>query len=118
VAPLLQELGTQEEEAARTLGASTLQTFFKVTLPNIRWGLLYGVALTTARAIGEIGAVLVVSGAITGQTETATLYILRAFDEGDDPQGYIVAIALAFISILILAGIEIFKHREERELAI
>jgi sulfate/thiosulfate transport system permease protein len=118
VAPLLQELGTQEEEAARTLGASALQTFFRVTLPNIRWGLLYGIALTTARAIGEIGAVLVVSGAITGQTETATLYILRAFDEGDDPQGYIVAITLALISIVLLAGIEIFKHREERELAI
>jgi sulfate transport system permease protein len=118
VAPLLEELGTQEEEAARTLGASSLQTFFKVTLPNIRWGLLYGVALTTARAIGEIGAILVVSGAITGHTETATLYILRAFDEGDDPQGYIVAITLALISIVLLAAIEIFKHKEEKELVI
>jgi sulfate/thiosulfate transport system permease protein len=118
VAPLLQELGTEEEEAARTLGASTLQTFFTVTLPNIRWGLLYGIALTTARAIGEIGAVLVVSGSITGHTETATLYVLRAFDEGNDPQGYIVAMTLALISILLLFGIEIFKRKEEKELAI
>ncbi len=118
VAPLLEELGTQEEEAARTLGASTLQTFFTVTLPNIRWGLLYGIALTTARAIGEIGAVLIVSGQITGHTETATLYILRAFDEGQDARGYIVAMTLALISIVLLAGIEIFKHREERELAL
>ncbi len=118
VAPLLQELGTEEEEAARTLGASTLQTFFKVTLPNIRWGLLYGIALTTARSIGEIGAVLVVSGAITGQTETATLFVLRSFDEGHDPEGYIVAMTLALVSILILVGIEVFKRREEKELAL
>jgi len=88
-----------------------------VTLPNIRWGLLYGVALTTARAVGEVGAVLIVSGSIAGQTETATLYILRAFDEGKDPSGYMVALVLALVSIVLLAGIEIFKAREEKELS-
>ena len=114
VVPVLQEVGVTEEEAARTLGASAFQTFFRVTLKNIRWGLLYGIALTTARSIGEIGAVLIVSGQITGQTETATLYVLRAFDQFQDQQGYIVALTLALVSILLLVLIEIFKRRQER----
>jgi sulfate transport system permease protein len=116
VVPVLQELGVSEEEAASTLGASSWQTFFRVTLKNIRWGLLYGIALTTARAIGEIGAILIVSGSITGQTETATLYILRAFDQNQDASGYVVALTLALVSIVLLVGIEVFKRREEKEL--
>ena len=115
VVPVLEELGVSEEEAASTLGASSWQTFFRVTLKNIRWGLLYGIALTTARAIGEIGAILIVSGSITGQTETATLYILRAFDQNQDASGYVVALTLALVSIVLLVGIEVFKRREERE---
>jgi sulfate/thiosulfate transport system permease protein len=114
VVPVLKEVGVTEEEAARTLGASSLQTFFRVTLKNIRWGLLYGIALTTARSIGEIGAVLIVSGSITGQTETSTLYILRAFDQNQDQEGYIVAITLALVSIGLLVAIEAFKNRQER----
>jgi sulfate/thiosulfate transport system permease protein len=116
VTPVLLELGTSEEEAARTLGASSMQTFFRVTLKNIRWGLLYGIALSTARSIGEIGAVLIVSGQITGRTETATLIVLRFFDQYQDASAYIVALSLALVSILLLTGIEIFKRREEREL--
>ena len=114
VVPVLQEVGVTEEEAACTLGASSFQTFFRVTLKNIRWGLLYGIALTTARSIGEIGAVLIVSGQLTGQTETATLYVLRAFDQFQDQQGYIVALTLALVSIVLLVLIEIFKRRQER----
>jgi len=111
VVPVLEELGMEEEQAAWTLGASRLQTFFRVTLRNIRWGLLYGIALSAARAIGEVGAVLIVSGLLQGQTETATLYILRAFDQYQDQQGYIVALTLAAFSIVLLIGIETFKRR-------
>ncbi|HET7483413.1 MAG TPA: sulfate ABC transporter permease subunit [Actinomycetota bacterium] len=115
VAPVLREIGTNEEDAARTLGASGFQTFVRVTLPNIRWGLLYGIALATARALGEIGAVLIVSGAIQGQTETATLYVLRALEERQEPSGFVVALALAAVSVAILGAIEIFKRNRERK---
>jgi sulfate transport system permease protein len=115
VAPVLEELGTDEEDAARTLGASSIQTLVRVVLPNIRWGLLYGAALTTARAIGEIGAVLLVSGIVKGKTETATIYILTAYEERLDTQGNIVALVLAGVSIVLLIGIEMFKHRHVRE---
>src|SRR5204862_8135873 len=115
VAPVLEELGTEEEQAAWSLGASRLQTFFRVALPNIRWGLLYGIGLSAARAIGEVGAVLIVSGALQGQTETATLYILRAFDQYQDAQGYVVALTLAAFSIVLLIGIETLRRRRMRE---
>jgi sulfate/thiosulfate transport system permease protein len=115
VAPVLEELGTEEEDAARTLGASSPQTLFRVVLPNVRWGLFYGIALTTARAIGEIGAVYIVSGVLKGQTETATIYILTAFEERFDAQGNIVALTLAAISIVLLIAIELSKRGRVRE---
>ncbi|MGZ4148765.1 MAG: sulfate ABC transporter permease [Actinomycetota bacterium] len=115
VQPVLEELGKDEEDASRTLGASIGQTFRKVTLPNIRWALFYGIALSTARAIGEIGAVLLVSGHIQGKTDTATLYIYGAVENRQLPSAYIVAITLALVSILLLAGIEFAKRRMEKE---
>jgi sulfate transport system permease protein len=92
-----------------------LQTFFRVTLPTIKWALLYGIGLTTARALGEIGAVLIVSGSLQGQTETATLYIFRALEERQDQSALVVALSLAATSIVLLIAIEVFKHRSKKE---
>jgi sulfate transport system permease protein len=115
VVPVLEEIGLDEEDASRTLGASVWLTFFKVTLPNIRWALAYGIALTTARAIGEIGAVLIVSGLIQGRTETATLFIYRAYEERQTAEAYVVALVLAAVSVTLLLVIEVLRHRQEAE---
>jgi sulfate transport system permease protein len=115
VVPVLEEIGLDEEDASRTLGASVWHTFFRVTLPNIRWALAYGIALTTARAIGEIGAVLIVSGLIQGKTETATLFIFRAYEERQTAEAYVVALVLAAVSVGLLIVIELLRHRQERE---
>ena len=117
VQPVLEEVGVDEEDAARTLGASVWQSFRKVTIPNIRWGLFYGVALSAARAIGEIGAVLIVSGGIQGKTETATIYIFRAVEERQTASAYVVALTLAAVSIVLLVGIETAKRRMDKERA-
>jgi sulfate transport system permease protein len=117
VVPVLEELGMEEEQAAWTLGAGRIQTFFRITLPNIKWGLLYGIALSSARAIGEVGAVLVVSGLLQGRTETATLFILRAFDQFQDDQGYVVALTLGLFSIVMLVSIEATKRLSEHRRA-
>ena len=100
--PLVQAQGNEEEEAALTLGASGLQTFFRVTLPNIKWGLLYGVILCNARAMGEFGAVSVVSGHIRGRTNTMPLHIEILYNEYQFAPAFAVASLLALLALAML----------------
>ena len=114
VAPVLGQVSLDQENAALTIGANRLQTFWHVTLPAIRWGLLYGVSLTFARAVGEIGAVLVVSGGVSRLTETSTLFIFRSLDDRNYVGANAMAVVLAGISFAILTVIEYLKKRTER----
>jgi sulfate transport system permease protein len=111
--PVLQEIGVEPEQAAYTLGASGAQTFRRVTLPGIRWGLAYGMTLTLARALGEFGAVLVVGGAIVGRTETATIYIYRSMEERQYVAAFASAVALALLSFAVLIVMEYVRRRTE-----
>ena len=114
LAPVLEQIGTESESAAYTMGASPWTAFWRITLPAVRWGLLYGVSLTFARAIGEFGAILVVGGTIAGLTETATLYVYRALDERHPVDAYAVAVVLALFSFVLLLGMEYFRKRRRR----
>ena len=102
--PLMQEQGTQEEEAAISLGASGLQTFFRVTLPNVKWALLYGVLLCNARAMGEFGAVSVVSGHVRGETDTMPLHIEILYNEYHFVPAFAVASLLALLALVTLVA--------------
>lgn len=99
VVPVLREVGTDQEEAAATLGAGGFQTFWRITLPAIRWGIIYGVVLTTARALGEYGAVRVVSGGIAGKTETLTLHVEERFQAFDYVAAYGSSVVLAILAL-------------------
>jgi sulfate transport system permease protein len=113
VVPVLREIGTDQEQAAATLGASGLQTFRRITLPAIRFGVAYGVVLTTARALGEFGAVSVVSGRISGQTETATLYVQNQFEGFNVTGAYAASVVLALLAVATLLAMTLLKPKEE-----
>jgi sulfate transport system permease protein len=115
--PLMVDQGRDEEEAAVSLGASGFQTFLKVTLPNIKWGLLYGVLLCNARALGEFGAVSVVSGHIRGQTNTMPLHVQLLYDNYDYTGAFAVAAILAMLALLTLAVKSFLEWRYADELA-
>ena len=113
--PLMQEQGTQDEEAAISLGASGLQTFFRVTLPNVKWALLYGVLLCNARAMGEFGAVSVVSGHIRGETNTMPLYIEILYNEYQFMAAFAVASLLALLALVTLIAKVLLERRAATE---
>jgi sulfate/thiosulfate transport system permease protein len=114
VVPVLREIGDEQEEAASTLGASPSQTFWRITLPAIRWGVAYGVVLTTARALGEFGAVSVVSGRIAGRTETMTLHVEERFQAFDLVGAYAASVVLAMLAFVTLLSMTFLRPRSER----
>jgi sulfate transport system permease protein len=113
VVPVLREFGVDQEEVAYTLGAGKWTTFWRVTLPSIRWGLAYGVTLTVARSLGEFGALLVVSGNVLGRTQTATLYVHDGIESFDTEGAYAASVLLAGVSFVMLVGMEALRKRVE-----
>jgi sulfate transport system permease protein len=109
VIPVLREVGTDQEEAAYTLGASDWRAFWRVTLPSIRWGVAYGIILTTARSLGEFGAVTIVSGKLTGKTETLTLHVEERIDSFDFVGAYTASVVLAMMAISVLLVMQLFE---------
>ena len=111
--PVLQEIGTDQEMAAATLGANTWQTFWRITLPSIRWGVAYGIVLTTARVLGEFGAVTIVSGSITGKTQTLPLFVEKQFANFNLPGAYGASLVLAMLALLTLFAMNLLKRKED-----
>lgn len=115
VTPVLEEVGDEQEQAAATLGATGWQTFWRITLPSIRWGVAYGVVLSVARSIGEFGAVSVVSGKIAGETETLTLLVEKRFQNYDLAGAYAASALLACIALATLLAMTLIKPRREED---
>jgi len=112
VVPVLREIGTDQEQAASTLGASPWQTFWRITLPAIRWGVGYGVVLSTARVLGEFGAISVVSGKLSGRTETLTLRVEDRFQSFDLTGAYAASMVLALLALATLLVMNLLKRKE------
>ena len=115
VIPVLQEIGDDQEKAAETLGSGPWNTFWRITLPAIRWGVSYGVVLTMARALGEFGAVSVVSGKVSGQTETLPLYVQKQFETFHSVGAYTSSLILAAIALATLLAMNLMRRKENDE---
>jgi sulfate transport system permease protein len=111
VIPVLREIGTEQEQAARSLGANEWQTFWRITLPGIRWAVVYGVVLTLARSLGEFGAVKVVSGNVSGQSRTAPLAVEEAYLNFNQEGAYALAFVLASVSVVCIIVVAILRRR-------
>jgi sulfate transport system permease protein len=112
VVPVLQEIGTDQEQAASTLGANAWQTFWRITLPAIRWGVAYGMVLTTARVLGEFGAVTIVSGSISGKTQTLPLFVAKQFEQFNFAGAYGASLLLAVLALSTLLAMNLLKRKE------
>jgi sulfate transport system permease protein len=113
VVPTLREIGEEQEQAAHTLGASGWQTFWRITLPSIRWAVIYGIVLTTARCLGEYGAVAVVSGSIQGKTETATLRVQEEYENLHYAGAFGISLVLAAIAVLVLLAMVRLRPKQD-----
>lgn len=111
IVPVLEEIGTEQEQAAESLGANGLQRFWRITLPSIKWGIVYGVVLTLARSLGEFGAVKVVSGNVLGQTRTATLAVEEKYLNFDQQGAYATAFLLAMVSVACIVVVAIIRPK-------
>ena len=114
VVPTLEEIGMEQEQAARSLGANAWQTFWRITLPGIKWAIVYGVVLTLARSLGEFGAVKVVSGNVLGETRTATLTVEEKYLNFDQQGAYAVAFLLAMVSVICIVVVALIRPKEEK----
>ena len=114
VVPVLQEIGDDQEQAARSLGASGVQVFRRITLPGIKWAIVYGVVLATARSIGEFGAVKIVSGNIVGQSQTATLVVEQEYQNFNQHGAYVIAALLALTAMVCLVVVSVLRPKEEQ----
>ena len=115
VVPVLEEIGIDQEQAARSLGASAWQTFRRITLPSIRWAVVYGVVLSTARSLGEFGAVKVVSGNLLGETRTATLVVEEKYLNFDKGGAYATAFLLTLVAVACIVVVGILRPEEPSE---
>jgi len=112
VVPVLQEIGDEQEQAARSLGANSRQTFWRITLPSIKWAVVYGVVLSLARSLGEFGAVKVVSGNVINQTQTATLLVEEKYQSFEQTSASTIAFVLAFVSVICIVVVSILRPKE------
>ena len=113
VVPVLEEIGTDQEQAAQSLGANPRQTFWRITLPSIKWAVVYGAVLSLARALGEFGAVKIVAGNVKGKTQTATLYVEQAYQNFRQPQAYAVSFLLVSVAVLCIIVVSFIRPKRQ-----